>query len=87
MSFAGDAWKYMRTRRKWWLFPVIIILLLLGSVSAFVILTLIFFVVIVPLSFIARITGKKFLILERQRKSYLRKRDFLYDKESMENVW
>ncbi|MFI5131583.1 MAG: hypothetical protein ACHQFX_16390 [Chitinophagales bacterium] len=60
---------------------------LLGSVSAVVILTLIFFVIIVPLSFIAKLTGKKFIILKREKNSYFKTRNFLYDKESIENVW
>ena len=60
---------------------------LLGSVSAMVILTLIYFLIIVPLSFIARLTGKKFIILHRKNKSYFKPRNFLYDRESIENVW
>ena len=61
--------------------------LLLGSVSATILLTLIFYVIIVPLSFIAKLTGKKFIILKRKESSYFKPRNFLYDKESMENVW
>ena len=61
--------------------------LLLGSVSTMVILTLIYFLIIVPLSFIARVTGKKFIILRRKENSYFKPRNFLYDKESIENVW
>jgi len=60
---------------------------LLGSVSAIVILTLIYFLIIVPLSFIARLTGKKFIILHRKDNSYFKPRNFLYDKGSIENVW
>ena len=60
---------------------------LLGSVSATILLTLIFFVIIVPLSFIAKLTGKKFITLKRKEGSYFKPRNFLYDKENMENVW
>ena len=60
---------------------------LLGSVSAIVILTLIYFLMLVPLSFIARLTGKRFIILHRKDNSYFKARNFLYDKESIENVW
>ena len=60
---------------------------MLGSVSATILLTLVFFVLIVPLSFIAKLTGKKFITLKRKESSYFKPRNFLYDKESMENVW
>ena len=60
---------------------------IMGSVSAVIILTVIFFGIIIPLSFIARLTGKKFIILERNKSSYFKQRNFLYDKESIENVW
>jgi hypothetical protein len=59
----------------------------MGSVSAVIILTVIFLGIIIPLSFIARLTGKKFIILERNKSSYFKQRNFLYDKESIENVW
>ena len=60
---------------------------LLGSVSATILLTLIFFVIVVPLSFIAKLTGKKFITLKRKENSYFKPRNLLYNKESMENVW
>lgn len=60
---------------------------LLGSVSAIVILTLIYFLIVVPLAFIAKLTGKKFIILHRKGNSYFKSRNFLYDKESIEDVW
>lgn len=30
MDFLLDIWKFMKARKKWWLFPVIVVLLLLG---------------------------------------------------------
>jgi len=30
MDFLTDIWKFLKARKKWWLFPVIFILLLLG---------------------------------------------------------
>jgi len=67
----------------WWMKLSVV----LGSVSAMILLTLIYFFIIVPLSFIARLTGKKFIILHKKNNSYFKPRDFLYDKESIENVW
>ncbi len=61
--------------------------LLLGSVSSAIILTVIFFAIIVPLSFIARLSGKRFLVLKRREDSYFKPRNLVYDKESIENVW
>jgi len=59
----------------------------MGSVTAVIILTIVFFVVVVPLSFIARIAGKKFILSERSGSTYFKQRNFLYNKESVENVW
>jgi len=39
------------------------------------------------LSFIAKLTGKKFITLKRKENSYFKPRNLLYNKESMENVW
>ena len=30
MSFAGDLWGFMKTRKKFWLLPIILVLLLFG---------------------------------------------------------
>ena len=30
MDFLTDLWKFMKARKKWWLFPVILMLLLFG---------------------------------------------------------
>jgi hypothetical protein len=30
MDFLTDLWKFLKARKKWWLFPVIFVLLLLG---------------------------------------------------------
>lgn len=30
MSFAGEIWKYMRVRKKFWLLPLLMVLLLYG---------------------------------------------------------
>ncbi len=31
LDFLGDLWRYMRTRKKFWLAPIIIVLLILGG--------------------------------------------------------
>jgi len=60
---------------------------MLGAISSFVILSVVFFIIMAPLSFIAKLTGKKFVVLKRSEGSYFKQRDFLYDKESLENLW
>lgn len=30
MDFLSDLWKFLKARKKWWLFPMVFILLLLG---------------------------------------------------------
>jgi hypothetical protein len=32
MSFLAELWKFMRTRKKYWLLPVIIVMLVLGGI-------------------------------------------------------
>ncbi len=61
--------------------------LLMGSVSAVLILALVFFIFIIPLSFLAKLMGKKFIIMRRREGSYFRERNFMYDKESIGDVW
>ncbi|MEO6453485.1 MAG: SxtJ family membrane protein [Ginsengibacter sp.] len=60
----------------------------MGYVMSKVLLTLVYVIVLLPLSFISRILGKKNGIrLKPGAKSYFTDRHFTYTKESLENVW
>ena len=53
-----------------------------------VLLTVVYIVVLLPLSFLSRVFGKKNGIrLKPGVNSYFVDRNFTYTKESMENVW
>jgi hypothetical protein len=34
-TLAGELWRFLRARRKWWLLPIIVIMFLLGSLLVF----------------------------------------------------
>ncbi len=59
----------------------------LGWVSGKVILTVMYFLVLVPLAFFARRRGKIGLRLKPGAGSYFKERDHLYTKEDMVNPW
>ena len=60
----------------------------LGFVMSKVLLSLVYFVVVLPMSLIARVFGgKNGVRLKPGAESYYIKRDFLYDSKSIENVW
>jgi hypothetical protein len=31
MSFAGELWRFMRVRKKYWLVPIVVVMFLLGG--------------------------------------------------------
>ena len=31
MSFAGELWRFMKVRRKYWLVPIVVVMVLLGG--------------------------------------------------------
>jgi hypothetical protein len=31
MSFAGELWRFMRVRKKYWLVPIVVVMVLLGG--------------------------------------------------------
>lgn len=35
MSFAGEMWSFLRTRKKWWLLPMLLMMALLGGLLVF----------------------------------------------------
>lgn len=59
----------------------------LGWVSGKVILTVMYFLVLVPLAFFARLRGKIGMRLTPGPGSYFKDRDHVYTKEDMVNPW
>jgi len=60
---------------------------LLGYVMSRVLLTVIYFIIVVPLAFFSRLAGKNSVQLKGGQNSYFKERNFRYNKESLENVW
>ena len=60
---------------------------ILGYVMSRVILTLIFFLILLPLALFSKIVSKNGIELKRKDKSYFKERNFTYTPESLENVW
>ncbi len=59
----------------------------MGWVMSKVILTLVFFVFLLPMALIVKLMGKTGVRLKPGGNSYYKERNFLYNKESLENVW
>jgi hypothetical protein len=60
----------------------------IGYVMSKVILTIIFFIFLIPLAFAARLTRKNNHIkMKKDKTTYFKERNFTYTKESLENIW
>lgn len=59
----------------------------IGFVNAHVLLTLIFFIVLVPISFLYRLLKKDPLQLKRGGDSYFQERNHQYEAKDLENPW
>ena len=59
----------------------------MGYVMSKVLLTVIFFVFLLPLAWLSKLFGKNSVQLKSGEKSYFKERNFTYTKESLENVW
>lgn len=59
----------------------------MGWVMSKVILTLVFFVFLLPMALLVRAFGKTGVKMKAEGSSYYKTRDFVYDKASLENVW
>lgn len=59
----------------------------LGAVSGRVLLTVVYILVLIPLSFFARRLGKLNLRLKPGGKSYFKERDHIYSKEDFLHPW
>ena len=60
---------------------------LTGSVTNKVLLTLIFFLVLLPLSYVARSLKKTSVLLQRREKTYYQERNYEFVKQDLENMW
>jgi hypothetical protein len=59
----------------------------MGLTTGKIMLTLVFVLVLIPLSFLSRIFGKPSIQLKRKEGSYYKERNHSYKKEDLENVW
>lgn len=59
----------------------------IGAVTSRVLLTLIFFFVLVPIAFLSRLFTKGDLQLNRKKDSYFTDRNHRYESKDFENVW
>ena len=59
----------------------------LGYVNARVLLSLVFFIILVPLAFLQRMFKKDVLQLKRPTKSMYKERNHLFEPKDLENMW
>ena len=80
----GIASPYLSRKISWlWLkFSEVI-----GNVMSKVILSIIFFLFLIPLAFVSRIFRKDNLGLKKKETSYYSNRDHLYMSKDLENMW
>ena len=60
---------------------------LLGKVMSKVILSVVYFVVLLPIAFLYKLTGKDPLFLKKRIDSYYFERNHQYSKKDIENIW
>ncbi|HEY4065237.1 MAG TPA: SxtJ family membrane protein [Puia sp.] len=60
---------------------------LLGAITSRILLTVIFFVVFVPLGFVSRLLGKNALLVTSSGRSFFTIKEHTYSKEDLENPW
>ena len=60
---------------------------IIGSVTNKVLLTLIFFLVLLPISFLARSFKKVSILLHRREKTYYQERNYEFTKQDLEKMW
>ena len=59
----------------------------LGAVTSKIILTIVFFVILVPISFLFKAFGKNAVQKKAGSHTYFKERNYTYTRESLENVW
>ena len=60
---------------------------IIGSVTNKVLLTLIFFLVLLPFSFLARAFKKISILLQRREKTYYQERNYEFARQDLEKMW
>ncbi len=60
---------------------------LIGSVMSKIILSVVYFIFLVPIALIYRMTQKNPLFLKRRKGSYYRERNKQYSSKDIENIW
>ena len=60
---------------------------ILGFISGKILLTLVFIIVLIPLSFVARLFNKTNLRLKPGGTTYFKIRNHIFTKEDLENLW
>lgn len=60
---------------------------ILGYITSRIILTLIFFLVLFPLTLLSKFSSRHAMELKRRRTSTFKERNYTYTPESLENVW
>ena len=60
---------------------------IIGSVTNKVLLTLIFFLVLLPISFLARSFKKISILLQRRENTYYQERNYEFAKQDLEKMW
>jgi hypothetical protein len=58
-----------------------------GSVTNKVLLTLIFFLILLPFSFLAKSFKKISILLQRREKTYYQERNYEFDRHDLEKMW
>lgn len=59
----------------------------MGYVMSKVVLTVVFVVVLIPVSAVSKLFRKRSVAIKQEGESYFKVRNFTYTKESLENVW
>ncbi|MCI5055016.1 MAG: SxtJ family membrane protein [Flavobacteriales bacterium] len=59
----------------------------LGWVNSKILLTAVFFLIVVPLAFINKLFGKQVITLKKGGSTYYSQRNHEYSKKDLENIW
>ena len=59
----------------------------IGKIMSKVMLSVVYIVILVPIAFLFRLTGKDQLQMKKKKDSYYFGRDHLYTKNDIENIW
>lgn len=80
----GFAWKLFRENLHWlWMK----LAEAMGYVSGKILLSVVFIIIVIPLSFFAKLRGKLNIKLKAEGDSYFTIRNHIFTKEDLENPW